>query len=40
MRKALAPIFILAIIGTLGVFQREVLSDIYLKNNQTIFTIS
>ena len=31
MRKALAPIFILAIIGTLGVFQREVLSDIFAR---------
>ena len=31
MRKALAPILILAIIGTLGVFQREVLSDIFAR---------
>ena len=29
MRKALAPILILAIIGTLAVFQREILADIF-----------
>jgi uncharacterized protein (TIRG00374 family) len=31
MRKALAPIFILAIIGTLSVFQREILGDIFAR---------
>ncbi|MCX6526717.1 MAG: lysylphosphatidylglycerol synthase domain-containing protein [Actinobacteria bacterium] len=31
MRKALAPILILAIIGTLGVFQREILLDIFAR---------
>ena len=31
MRKALAPILILAIIGTLGVFQREILADIFAR---------
>ena len=31
MRKALAPILIIAILGTLGVFQREVLGDIYTR---------
>ena len=31
MRKALAPILILAILGTLGVFQREVLADIFAR---------
>jgi uncharacterized protein (TIRG00374 family) len=31
MRKALAPILILAIIGTLCIFQREVLADIFAR---------
>ena len=31
MRKALAPILILAIIGTLGVFQREILAEIFAR---------
>ena len=31
MRKALAPILILAILGTLGVFQREILGDIFAR---------
>jgi uncharacterized membrane protein YbhN (UPF0104 family) len=31
MRKALAPILILAIIGTLAVFQREILADIFAR---------
>ena len=31
MRKALAPILIVAIIGTLGVFQREMLADIFAR---------
>ncbi len=31
MRKALAPILILVILGTLGVFQREVLADIFAR---------
>lgn len=31
MRKALAPILILAILGTLGVFQREILADIFAR---------
>jgi uncharacterized membrane protein YbhN (UPF0104 family) len=31
MRKALAPILILAILGTLGIFQREVLGDIWAR---------
>lgn len=31
MRKAFAPILILAIIGTLGVFQREILADIFAR---------
>jgi uncharacterized protein (TIRG00374 family) len=31
MRKAVAPILILAILGTLGVFQREVLSEIFAR---------
>ena len=31
MRKALTPILILAILGTLGVFQREVLGDIFAR---------
>ena len=31
MRKALSPILILAIIGTLSVFQREVLADIFAR---------
>ena len=28
MRKAFAPILVIAILGTLGIFQREVLGDI------------
>ena len=31
MRKALAPILILVILGTLGIFQREVLSEIFAR---------
>lgn len=31
MRKALAPILIIAILGTLGIFQREVLADIFAR---------
>ena len=31
MRKAFAPILIIAILGTLGIFQREVLGDIWAR---------
>ena len=31
MRKGLAPILILAVLGTLGIFQREILGDIWTR---------